>query len=234
LPDSIRVIRKIIIFAAVEMKLMKMKKIVYTCLLALVAVAFASCHDSETYADQKKKERAAITDYVKRSGIKVISESEFKAKGCVTDTAKNEYVVFDDTGVYMQICRKGCGEPIKQGETATVLCRFVETNLLTDSVQLSNKVLYYSSIVDKLTVTNSSGSFTATFDTGSVMYAAYKSTSVPTGWLVPLSYINIGRQDKPNDEIAKVKIIVPHDSGHQLAIAGVYPCLYELTYERGR
>ena len=226
--------RKIIIFALLKQSIKDMKKNIYICLLALVAVVFASCRDSETYADQKKKERSAISDYVKRTGVKVISESDFKAKGCTTDTAKNEWVVFDDTGVYMQICRKGCGEPIKAGETATVLCRFVETNLMTDSVQLSNKVLYYSSIVDKLTVTNSSGSFTATFDTGSVMYAAYKSTSVPTGWLVPLSYINIGRQDKAGDEIAKVKIIVPHDSGHQMAMAGVYPCLYELTYERGR
>ena len=47
-------------------------------LLALVgAVVFTSCSDSETYADQKKKERSAINSYIAKNGIKVISEDEF-------------------------------------------------------------------------------------------------------------------------------------------------------------
>ena len=47
-------------------------------LLALVgAVVFTSCSDSETYADQKKKERSAINSYIVKNGIKVISEDEF-------------------------------------------------------------------------------------------------------------------------------------------------------------
>lgn len=210
-----------------------MRKSVFACLLVMAVVLLAACRDSETYADQKKKERAAINNYIKTHDVKVITESEFAANGYVTDTAKNEFVVFDDTGVYMQIQRKGCGSVIKNGETATVLCRFIETNLLTDSIQLSNKVLSLSSFVDKMSVTNSSGTFTATFDLSSMMSQAYKSTSVPTGWLVPLTYIKVGRQSKPDEQIAKVLLIVPHDSGHTYAISGVYPCLYEITYERG-
>lgn len=80
----------------------------------------------------------------------------------------------------MQIVRNGCGEKIKDGETATVLCRFTEKNILTDSIQLSNDILQYNSIVDKMTVTNTSGTFTASFIYGeSVMnwvYGGYHRT----------------------------------------------------------
>ena len=132
----------------------------------------------------------------------------------------------------MQIVRKGCGEKIKNGESVTVLCRFNEYNLLTDSLNLTNNILYYSSVPDKMMVTNTLGTFTATFING-VMQAAYSSTSVPAGWLVPLSYINIGRMLKEDDEIAKVNIIVPHSQGTTAALTSVIPCYYELTYERG-
>ena len=60
----------------------------------------------------------------------------------------------------MQIVRNGCGEKIKDGETATALCRFTEKNILTDYIQLSNDILQYNSIVDKMTVTNTNRKFT--------------------------------------------------------------------------
>lgn len=204
-------------------------------LLALVgAVVFTSCSDSETYADQKKKERSAINSYIAKNGIKVISEDEF-FKDSLTDTTKNEFVLFESSGVYMQIIRKGCGEKIKDGENATVLCRFTERNLLTDSLQLSNDIISYASLVDKMNVKRNSGTFTASFDaSSSVMYSVYGSTSVPSGWLVPLAYIKLGRPASENDQIAKVRIIVPHTQGQKYAVQGVYPCLYDITYERGR
>ncbi|MBO5633018.1 MAG: DUF4827 family protein, partial [Aeriscardovia sp.] len=111
------------------------------------------------------------------------------------------------------------------------LCRFYETNLLTDSLQLSNNVQAYAHYVDKMTVTNSSGTFSATFVSG-VMSSVY-GTSVPTGWLVPLTYIKVGRPSA-NEQTAFVKLIVPHDSGQSYAVQYVYPCLYEIYYERGR
>lgn len=203
--------------------------------MALVGVMLmASCDNNETYADQKKRERAAISKFIANNGIVTISEAEFKANGNTTNVAKNEYVLFSSSGVYMQIVRKGTGEPLQNGESATVLCRFSERNLLTDTLQLTNNVLYYSAIVDKMNVTNTSGSFTASFDTSSsVMYSAYGSASVPAGWLVPFTYINLDRHSE-GSEIAKVNLIVPHTQGHQYASSGVYPCYYELTYERGR
>ena len=209
-------------------------------LVAFVSVgSLTSCDDDETYADQKDREREAINAYIVKNGIKVISEQEFHAKDSVTDVKKNEYVLFENTGVYMQIVRKGCGKKLKNGETSTILCRFDETNLLTDSLQLSNNNLYWSAIVDKMTVNNTSGTFTAWFDTSSsLMYTAYGksygTTAVLNGWLVPLTYINIGRPSEPGDQIAKVNLIVPHTQGQYYASANVYPCLYNITYERGR
>jgi hypothetical protein len=210
-----------------------MRKVGYILTLLCAVILFTACNNTETYADQKNKERAAIKKYIEDNKINVISETEFY-KDSTTDVSKNEFVLFESTGVYMQIIRKGCGEKLKDGETATVLCRFIETNLLTDSIQLSNQVLSYSSIVDKMTVLNNSGTYTASFISGSsLMYSAYGSLSVPSGWLVPLAYINLGRPKSESDEIAKVKLIVPHSQGQSYASSGVYPCLYEITYQRG-
>lgn len=205
-------------------------------LFALAAIfTLMSCDDTESYADQKKKERAAINSYITKNKIKVISESEFLAQDTTTDVSKNEYVLFDNTGVYMQIIREGCGEKLKDGETATVLCRFTEWNLLTDSLQLANNIgASEFNHPDIMIVKNTSGTFKASFVAdSSVMYFIYGSTSVPAGWLTPLTYIKIGRPANPGEEIAKVKLIVPHTQGHQYATSGVYPCLYEITYQRG-
>ena len=207
--------------------------------LALLACAalftLMSCDDTESYADQKKKERSAIRSYIAKENIKVITEKEFHAQDSTTDVSKNEYVLFETTGVYMQIIREGCGEKLKDGETATVICRFKEWNLLTDSLQLANNIENSSlNFPDLMSVKNTSGTFKASFIQGSsVMYSIYGRGSVPAGWLAPLSYIKIGRPAKPGEEIAKVKLIVPHTQGHQYASSGVYPCLYEITYQRG-
>ena len=213
---------------------MKNLKLLIFALLAIMAAA--SCSNSETYADLKKKERSAINRYIANQKIDVISESQFKAQDCTTDTAKNQYVLFENTGVYMQIIRKGCGEKLKDGETATVLCRFDEYNLLeSDSaLQLTNNYSYLW-LVDKMTVKNTSGTFTASFDTSSsLMYTSYSSAAVPSGWLVPLTYINLGRPTNADETIAKVKLIIPHTQGQDNAAQSVYPCMYVLTYERGR
>ena len=125
-------------------------------LLALVGIMlFTACSNDETYADQKKKERSAINSYIANQKIKVITEDEFFAQDSTTDVSKNEFVLFESSGVYMQIVRKGCGEIIKDKENVSVLCRFTERNLLTDSIQLSNDVLAYSSLVDKMNVKRS-------------------------------------------------------------------------------
>lgn len=212
-----------------------MKKLAFAFITMLALVILASCDDTETYAEQRDRENSAIRQFIRDSSITVITESQFRENGFKTDVSNNEYVLMQSSGVYMQIVREGCGEPIKDGETTTVLCRFTEKNILTDSIQLTNDILAFASIPEKMSVTNTNGSFTASFLTeSSLMYTFYGSTSVPTGWLVPFSYIKVGRQSSQNEEIAKVNLIVPSTQGHRYASSGVYPCFYTITYERGR
>ena len=215
-----------------------MRKMTYLPLLLLGIMAIVSCRDNETYADQKNRERSAISKYVADSSITVISEEEFATRNYTTDVTKNEFVLFESNGVYMQILRKGCGKPIKDGERVTVLCRFTERNLLTDSIEVSNILAAsFGYWVDKMSVTNTSGTFTGAFIAGeSTLVAAHglTTTSVPKGWLVPLAFINVGRPANEGDEIAKVRVIVPHDVGHMNATARVTPYMYDITYQRGR
>ena len=212
-----------------------MKKLAFAFIILLALVILASCDDTETYAEQRDRENSAISQFIRDSSITVITESEFRENGYKTDVSNNEYVLMQNSGVYMQIVREGCGEPIQDGETTTVLCRFTERNILTDSIQLTNDILAFASIPEKMSVTNTNGSFTASFLTeSSLMYTFYGSTSVPTGWLVPFPYIKVGRQTSLEGEIAKVNLIVPSTQGHQYASSGVYPCFYTITYQRGR
>lgn len=200
--------------------------------LSASVLAFSSCHDSESYADQKNKERKAINQFIADQNIVSISEEDFEANGFVTDVSKNEYVLFPSSGIYMQIVREGCGEKLKNGETATVLCRFSELNLMQDSLLLSNNVHRYAQTPDRMTVKNTSGSFSASYISG-LMLDTYKSNTVPQGWLTPLTYIKLGRPSDSGEEIAKVRLIVPHTQGQANASYNVYPCFYEITYERG-
>ena len=212
-----------------------MKKLNLIIMTLVAVMALAACNDSVTYADLKKKERNAINRYITSHKIQKITEAEFEKKGFVTDTTKNEYVLFESTGVYMQIVRKGDGEKLKDGETATVLCRFKEYNILEgdSALQLTN-ITQYSWQVDKMSVKNTSGTFTGSFIKGeSLMYSKYSTQAVPSGWLVPLTYVNLGRIPK-GEETALVRLIVPHTQGQSDASSNVYPCLYELSLERGR
>lgn len=227
------------------MKSMKSKTI--AALLLGVVLILCSCQDYETYGDKKAKEREAISRFLSQQNIKVISETTFKEQGETTDTTANEYVYLNRNGVYMQIRRKGCGDKLEEGKTATVLCRFMEYNILADSMLVRNDIPYFiynsylgqvidcSQYVDKMSVLRSGTTFTASFLAGGMMYMYHStSTSVPTGWLVPLNYINIGRPDKEGEETAKVRLIVPHSQGTADASSSVYPCFYEIQYEQAR
>ena len=211
-----------------------MKTLKFLALTLIAIVALASCSDSETYADMKKKERSAINRYIANQKIKVISEDVFNAQNQTTNVDKNEWVLFEGTGVYMQIVREGCGKKLESGKTEKLLCRFNEYNLLEgdSALQLTN-IYQYAWCTDKMNVKNTSGTFNGTFSKQfCIMYTTYGSAAVPSGWLVPFTYINLGRYDSADAELAKVKLIVPHSQGQSAAAQSVYPCLYEITYER--
>ncbi|MCF0198802.1 MAG: DUF4827 domain-containing protein [Bacteroidaceae bacterium] len=232
-----------------------MKKFGYFALLVTtIGLMMTACKDEETYAEQKEKERNAVAAFLARdplllmgtsgdtllytSGINVISVEQFEAQDSTTDVSKNEYVLFANTGVYMQIVRKGVGEKLAHQQHARIITRYWEYNILTDTLQTTNRTPYWMTNPDIMDVDNNSGTITATFSTdvngGGAMYMTYESTAVPQGWTIPLTYINIGRQTTAEEGIAKVRLIVPHDKGTAAATKGVYPCFYEITYQRMR
>lgn len=203
--------------------------------MLVVALAAISCSSEETYEDKKNRERDAINAYIAQNAIKVISQGQFEAQDSTTNLSDNEYVYLDDSGVYMQIERKGCGNPIEDnGKRVNVLCRYIEYNIQNAAVQTYNdgSGSSYTFEPDVMTVVRSLATYSAQFTSGT-MYSEYGST-VPMGWLVPLPYIKVGRQTEAGEEIAKVKVIVPHSQGHTYAQANVYPCAYTITYQRER
>ena len=202
------------------------------------AAVLSSCNDYETYGDKKEKERNAIAKFISDSSIVVISEDQFNQQGHTTDLARNEFVKLDKTGVYMQIVRSGCGSMLADGESTRLVCRFSEYDILEDTTTVCNNnpdmSLNGKSVValpDIIQVSRTSGSYNASFESG-VMLTVYRSASVPSGWLVPLSYIKVGRPQSLTDECAKVRLIVPHSQGHASASSNVTPCYYEITFQR--
>ncbi len=214
----------------------------YSLLILLCGILFlTSCNKGETYSDLKEAERDAINRFIADNDILVISEDKFNSQGQMTDVAANEFVYLNRSGVYMQIVREGCGEKVKDGESLEILCRFMEYNIKEGKLEVRNDIPYYvvvsnvrydySSAPDKMSVERIGNSFTASFVNGA-MSLYHSSAAVPAGWLVPLLYVYVGRYEDDDDEIAKVRLIVPHSQGTADASAGVYPCYYELTYER--
>lgn len=210
-----------------------MRTFIFTLLAACSLTTFVACNNYETYGDKKEKERKAIKSFIADSAIVVISEAQFHAQGDSTDVAKNEYVYLNNSSVYMQIVRKGCGTPLQDGESTTLLVRFVEINIMNETA-LYNDTSPYDP--DYMSIARSGSSFSGSFTSGT-WYSAYASNysgaaTVPSGLLVPFTYINVGRPRSEDDQIAKVRLIVPHSQGHAAATQGVYPYFYELTFQR--
>lgn len=223
---------------------LSMRKLIFA-LMALflglpVLFALHACSDSESYAEMKKKEKKAINAFIKDNDfvgpITVISEQTFYDQDSLTDTTKNEFVLFNEDGIYMQIVRKGSGQSVvemaMEQEDSTVnfrvLCRFFEYDIENADTTYSN--YYTPSIVDKMlcSYTHSSRTYTGSFTEG-YMYTYYGSV-VPEGWLKPFDFIRLTRQ---TGSIAKVRLIVPHSSGTTTAASYVLPCYYEITYQKG-
>ena len=194
--------------------------------LFVIAVLFASCDDTVTYSEMKEKERDAVKAYIEEQKINVISYEQFVANDSTTDVSKNEYVLVDD--VYMQIVNNpiktdSSAYRINDGDNIDLLIEYYEYNIQDgDTITLN----LYAPDDDEMRVSNDSGSYKATFTSG-VMFSVYGST-VPTGWLVPLRFLTFAR---PQANLAKVNIIVPHTKGTSNAATYVYPCLYQIRFQ---
>lgn len=205
----------------------------YILFMMLIAVGITSCDNSETYGDRKKKERNAIAKFIAEEHIHVIDEATFKANGNKTDLEKNEYVYLVDYGIYMQIVNEGVGVNIlslPDNRNVRIICRCAEYNIEQETETIRSDLATYH--YDKMLVYHSGNEMTASFtDPAGAMYQSY-GASVPKGWITPLYYIKVGRPANKGEDIARVKLIVPHTQGHSTASGSVLPYHYEISYER--
>jgi len=195
----------------------------------------------------KEKERDAIDNFIRSNKfvgpISVISEETFHAQGDSTSVVKNEFVLFNDKGIYMQIARKGNGRTMiemamEQPDstiTKTICCRFFEYDIENADTTCANIYQTQNGVVDKMQCKydRQSRTYTATFIEGKMMSYYTSSAAVPTGWLKPLDYIRLAKSEGAGD-VAKVRIIVPHSSGTYNAGTYVLPFYYEITYQLGK
>lgn len=219
-----------------------MKKInLLIMLMFLAGLGLGSCNNQKTYAEMKEEEADAIQKYILENDIKVISEEEFVKNDSVT--GENEYALFEESGIYMNIVTRGDGEVLTKGNY-TILARFVEIALQTqkDRFEEGDTLLGNMHMNDRPTlmltpevmkVTIDTDSYTGSFsvnDGPSLMNEMYQTSAIPAGWMFPLRFIKPNRT-KDSKKIARVKIIVPHSQGTSTAQQYVYPCFYELTYQ---
>jgi len=199
----------------------------------LCIVMIVACNDYETYGEKKDKERDAINQFIADSAIVVINQAQFVSQGNTTNLERNEFVYLDNSGVYMQIVRKGCGNPVADGETTVLLVRFYE-QCIQDTLAIFNDASPLEP--DYMTISRSGSTYSGTFTSGrwySTYVSSYSGTAtVPNGLLVPFPYINVGRPRTADDAIAKVRLIVPHSQGHTMASSYVYAYYYEITFEK--
>lgn len=225
-----------------------MKKFIYYFFLFLSLVVIVACDDTESYGDKRKAERNAISHFISEHGITLITPEEFENQDTVTDLTKNQFVYNSNTEVYFQIVERGSGphaKKIETGERRELICRFTEVNILNPTEErtvndtLTNTLPQWLERPEVMMVTNSSGTYSASFtNMNSLMVQAYGSSAsstgyVPEGWLAVLPYIKVTRQGDL-DVPAKVRLIVPSTKGQATAMTNVYPCYYEITFEGGR
>jgi len=207
-----------------------MRKSIFTFVALVFLTLLGACNDYETYGELKEKERDNIDQFISDSSFVIIGEDQFHSQGDLT-VGDKQFVYLTKSGVYMQVVRKGCGEKIQDGESLSVICRFTEKGI-QDTVYISN-AQYYVFDPDIMNVSRTGSTYSATFISG-LMMSTYGAT-VPEGWLVPLQYVYIGRPMKPEDELARVRLIVPHSQGTtNNAKANVKPYFYDITFQRGR
>ena len=205
-----------------------MKKYLFLVISLLVAsVGFMSCDDDETYAEQKEREAKRIRKWIETHNIDVISISDF-LKDTITnnpetgpDSTRNEYVLFADNGVYMQIVKRGGGQIMGPDALWYMNAEYVEIYVGTGDTMTLN---HFQHEPDKFYIQRTGGNYTASFLSG-VMSSVYGST-VPSSWIMPFPYIKPGMLGSAS----KVRLIVPHNQGTQTAASNVYPTFYEITF----
>ena len=148
-----------------------MKRLTYI-LLGLVAISsvlFSCKEDEETYADQKEREAKQVRAWLESHNVDVITLKDFLQDTITNnpetgpDKTRNEYVLFEDNGVYMQIVRRGEGRILGPDETWYMNARYVETYVGTDDTMTMN---LYQQDPDVFYVKRTGDNYTASFSSG--------------------------------------------------------------------
>ena len=146
----------------------------------LLGLVFQSCNNGKTYAEMKEEEREAIKRFIEKEDINVISFDQFQEQDSTTNVDENQFVLFSETGVYMQIVEEGKGKPLsawKDGARREVIVRYVEERITEEGIgdSLSWNTDYGNSQMvypDAMMLTKSGKSFSATFTSG-IMYTVW-------------------------------------------------------------
>lgn len=220
--------------------------------LLFISCVLQGCNKGITYADQKENEKNDIQSWIVKHDYKIISEEQFYKQDSLTN--ENEFVLLKESGVYMNIIQRGKGKRILDDGRYTIISRYLEIALsgienffvtgdtLSGNMKLRNYPVFgpenwglpqYMAQPDNYILTIDKNNYKASFKENSMMAYVYKTASVPSGWLIPLRFLKPASSipTLPSEDIARVKLIVPHSQGSAQAMKYVYPCLYEITYQ---
>ena len=220
--------------------------------LLFISCVLQGCNKGITYADQKENEKNDIQSWIVKHDYKIISEEQFYKQDSLTN--ENEFVLLKESGVYMNIIQRGKGKRILDDGRYTIISRYLEIALsgienffvtgdtLSGNMKLRNYPVFgpenwglpqYMAQPDNYILTIDKNNYKASFKENSMMAYVYKTASVPSGWLIPLRFLKPASSipTLPSEDIARVKLIVPHSQGSEQAMKYVYPCLYEITYQ---
>lgn len=173
-----------------------------------------------TYEKQKQIEATQIKKWISDHNIIVTGPSSL-LEDSTSNVENNEYALFADLGIYMQIVRCGDGSPIEDGETRYYNARYVEVNIGTGDTLTTNM---YQQEPDAFYLRCTGENYTGAY-TGGLMSKTY-GTTMPNAWMLPFLYIKPGTMS--GSSAAKIRLIVPHIHGTQKAAAEVYPTYYEI------
>ncbi len=224
----------------------------YFFIISLFSCVLQGCNKGITYADQKENEKNDIQSWIVKHDYKIISEEQFYKQDSLTN--ENEFVLLKESGVYMNIIQRGKGKRILDDGRYTIISRYLEIALsgienfsvtgdtLSGNMKLRNYPVFapvnwglpqYMAQPDNYILTIDKNNYKASFKENSMMAYVYKTASVPSGWLIPLRFLKPASSipTLPSEDIARVKLIVPHSQGSAQAMKYVYPCLYEITYQ---
>ena len=109
---------------------MKMKKIkLFFAVFCTLVFCLQSCDNGKTYAEIKEEEADAINAWILNHNYQVISEKDFYNQDTITN--ENQFVLFEESGVYMNILQQGEGDSKLADGYYEIASRYIEVAIQT-------------------------------------------------------------------------------------------------------